>query len=193
MHRANTHSGATMTAPVTIDELLPPLLPTAYRLAHRLVGNAADAEDIVQDAALNACRGFDGFEPGTNARAWFLRIVLNVFRSRYRRGKLVTMVSMDEMDEPDGPGGWSTLAEGEDVVARIVGEIDNQEVLRALNLLPEEYRTVAILYFIEDLPYAEIAAVVGCPIGTVRSRLHRGRKILTRELQAYAAPYALSA
>jgi RNA polymerase sigma-70 factor (ECF subfamily) len=100
---------------------------------------------------------------------------------------------MDEMDEPDGPGGWSVLADEEDVVARIVGEIDNQEVLRALNLLPEEYRTVAILYFIEDLPYAEIAAIVGCPIGTVRSRLHRGRKILTRELQAFAIPYARSA
>ena len=182
-----------MTTPVTIDELLPPLLPTAYRLAHRLVGNAADAEDIVQDAALNACRGFDGFQPGTNARAWFLRIVLNVFRSRYRRSRLVQMVSMDETPESNGPGGWSILAEEEDVVARIVGEIDNQEVLRALNLLPEEYRTVAVLYFIEDLPYAEIADIVGCPVGTVRSRLHRGRKILTRELQAFAAPYALSA
>jgi RNA polymerase sigma-70 factor (ECF subfamily) len=106
---------------------------------------------------------------------------------------LLPMISIDEMDEPDGPGGWSVLEDEEDVVALIVGEIDNQEVLLALYLLPEEYRTVAILYFIEDLPYAEIAAIVGCPIGTVRSRLHRGRKILTRELQAFAIPYARSA
>ncbi|MGH7559973.1 MAG: RNA polymerase sigma factor [Gemmatimonadales bacterium] len=177
----------------TIDEILPPLLPTAYRLAFRLCGNAADAEDIVQDAALNACRGFEGFTPGTNARAWFLRIVLNVFRSRYRRDRKVKMLSMEELADADDTAGWDRLSKADDdPTSRVIGEIDSQEVVRALDRLPDDYRSVAVLYFIEDLPYAEIAAIVGCPIGTVRSRLHRGRRILVRELQAYGGSPAVA-
>lgn len=176
-----------MSTALTIDELLPPLLPTAYRLAYRLTGNQADAEDIVQDAALNACRGFDGFTQGTNARAWFLRIVLNVFRSRYRRSRRVKMLSMEELETTDSGAGWSRFtAADEDPVERVIGEIDSREVVQALDRLPPEYRTVSILYFIEDLPYAEIAQIVGCPIGTVRSRLHRGRRILVQELKGFA-------
>ncbi len=166
------------------ETLLAPVLSSAYRAALHFTRSRADAEDAVQQASLQAWRAFDQFTGGTNFRAWFLCIVTNVCRSEFRRQSRAPLaVAFDDPGEDHLPladvlADESQLSpEGE-----AIRQLDAAEIHSALLSLPEEYRTVATLYFVDDLSYQEIAGVVGCPIGTVRSRLHRGRKILIRML-----------
>jgi RNA polymerase sigma-70 factor (ECF subfamily) len=170
----------------TFERLLHPALEPAYRAAYHLSRNTADAEDIVQEASLLAWRNFDSFEQGTNFRAWFQRIVMNVFltrvRAERRRGVTVSLTA----DDPDA--GDRTVADARwaadrgDAADAIIGGMEIEAVQEALASLPMEYRTVAVLYFVDDLSYEQIAGTVGCPVGTVRSRLHRGRRLLWKRL-----------
>lgn len=172
-----------------IAALLDPVLPAAYRIALHLTREPADAEDVVQEAALNACRAFDSFQPGSNFRAWFFRIVTNVFLSRCRRVRRAGVaVPLDAFDA--GSAVETAMLEQDDrpdPLAGFISRIDTAEIHDALADLPLEYRTVAVLYFSDDLSYQEIAAAVGCPVGTVRSRLHRSREHLKRRLAGLAA------
>jgi RNA polymerase sigma-70 factor (ECF subfamily) len=178
---------AMITREASLEQLLADVLPVAYRVAMNLARNQADAEDIVQEAALNACRGFDGFVEGTNFRAWFLRIVTNVFISRYRRRQRGGMtVALDELDRPDAALAAETGDEESDALAGFISRVETDEILTALEQLPVEYRTVAVLFFVDDLSYQDIARAVGCPIGTVRSRLHRSRAHLKQALRSLA-------
>ncbi|MGH7513641.1 MAG: sigma-70 family RNA polymerase sigma factor [Gemmatimonadales bacterium] len=159
---------------------------TAFGIAMRLTRNQADAEDLVQEAALLAFRAFASFEPGTNFRAWFLKILTNCYFSKRRREKSRPVTS-DLDDTPDlylyarsAEAGFPT--QGPDPAAQLLDRLGTERVVAAIARLPEEYRVVATLYFMEDLSYEEIAEVLGCPIGTVRSRLHRGRKMLQKAL-----------
>ncbi len=159
---------------------------TAYGVAMRLTRSQADAEDLVQDAAFLAHRAFASFTPGTNFRAWFLKIVMNCYYSRRRREKSRPVTS-DLDDTPDlyvyarsGEAGFPT--QGPDPAAQLLDKLGTERIVAAINRLPEEYRIVSTLYFMEDLSYEEIARVLQCPIGTVRSRLHRGRKMLQKAL-----------
>ncbi len=173
----------------TLDDLLPPLLPLAYRVAHRLTRDAADAEDLVQEAALLACRGFDSFEPGTNFKAWFLRILTNAFLSRCRRDGRAQFLPLDETapGEEEGPLLRQYPDAAPDPLHAAMSSIETRQILDAMDRLPAEYRAVATLYFVDDLSYEEIAKTLDCPIGTVRSRLHRGRRVLMQELGRLAA------
>ncbi|MFN0179231.1 MAG: sigma-70 family RNA polymerase sigma factor [Gemmatimonadales bacterium] len=181
---------STLTPPaVELNDLLVEVLPVAYRVALNLTRDPHEAEDVVQEAALNACRGFEGFQAGTNFKAWFLRIVTNAFISRYRRrSRAGIAVAIDELERPDE----LDLAAAEsrepdpDPLTRFVSQVETEEIHAALDTLPLEYRTVAVLYFVDDLSYQDIAAAVGCPIGTVRSRLHRAREILKQSLRRLA-------
>jgi RNA polymerase sigma-70 factor (ECF subfamily) len=174
---------------MTFEALLLPVLPVATRAALHFTRNAADAEDAVQQASLQAWRAFATFEEGTNFRAWFLRIVTNVCRSEYRRRKRSPLGP-----SLDGPEFSEALVP--DTVARehgdplpdaaFLSQLDAEEISAALRDLPEEFREVATLCFVEDLSYQEIADIVNRPIGTVRSRLHRGRKMLMERLWALA-------
>lgn len=180
---------ATPAVTTDFEAMLTSVLPVAYRTALHLARNHADAEDAVQQASLQAWRAFHTFEAGTNFRAWFLRIVTNVCRSEFRRSKRAPHgVSLNEPEFGDAIIPLDVTRERGSPTPDLAlfAELDTREISDALASLPEEYRTVATLYFVEDLRYQEIAAVVGRPIGTVRSRLHRARKLLMRKLWALA-------
>lgn len=174
----------------TFEALLEPILDRAYGTALRFTRNRADAEDLIQEAALLACRGFATFEQGSNFRAWFLRILTNCFYSKYRKRKRQgTEVELD--DAPELYLYCQTAAIGlhagvEDPAQLLMGRLETEQVEAAIAALPDEYRVVATLYFIQDSSYQEIAEVVGVPVGTVRSRLHRGRRLLQKALWAIA-------
>jgi RNA polymerase sigma-70 factor (ECF subfamily) len=167
------------------ERLLVPVLEAAYRTAFRLTGNEAEAQDLVQDAALLALRGFGSFRRGSNFRAWFFRILMNRFYSTYRRQRRAG-VAVDLDDAEDLYLFQQAMASGalaeSDPAEAVLGRIDADAAVAALRLLPDEFRTVATLYFTQDFSYEEIADVLQIPIGTVRSRLHRARRILQKAL-----------
>lgn len=182
---------AVRTAPAAPDTaefeaLLSPLLDSAYGTALRFTRNRSDAEDLVQDAALLAFRGFGGFDRGSNFRGWFFRILTNCFFSKYRkRRRQGTEVDLEDTPElylycRTAAGGLH--AQVEDPATLLMSRMTNDQVAAAIDSLPEEYRIVATLYFIQDFAYQEIAEVVGVPVGTIRSRLHRGRRFLQKAL-----------
>lgn len=179
------------------EALLLPLFDRAYATALRLTREPADAEDLVQEAVLLAWRGFSSFEPGSNFKAWFLRILTNCFYSRYRKRKREgTPVELE--DTPELYLYCQTAAAGvhaqvEDPATAFMDRVDAELVVQALDALPEEYRVVATLYFLQDLAYQEIATVLGVPVGTVRSRLHRGRRLLQRALWTIAEDRGITA
>jgi len=172
--------------PARLDELLPPLLESAYRVALRLTGNTADAEDLVQEGAFLAAKGFKTFRPGTNFKAWFFRVMTNAFYSKYRRKRR----EGDQVDLDDTPdlylyqrsqdAGLST--QGSDPARTLMTNLTTERITAALDQLSEEYRVVASLYFEEDMAYQDIARALDIPVGTVRSRLHRSRKQLQHVL-----------
>jgi len=172
--------------PADFEALFGAVAGTAFGIAMRLTRNQADAEDLIQEAALLAFRAFASFEPGTNFRAWFFKILTNCYFSKRRRDKSRPVTS-DLDDTPDlylyarsAEAGFPT--QGPDPAAQLLDRLGTERVVAAIARLPEEYRVVSTLYFMEDLSYEEIAEVLGCPIGTVRSRLHRGRKMLQKAL-----------
>jgi len=172
--------------PADFEPLFAGVAGTAFGIAVRLTRNQADAEDLVQEAALLAFRAFGSFEPGTNFRAWFFKILTNCYFSKVRREKSRPVTS-DLDDTPDlylfarsAEAGFPT--QGPDPAAQLLDQLGTERVVAAIGRLPEEYRVVSTLYFMEDLSYEEIAQVIGCPVGTVRSRLHRGRKMLQKAL-----------
>jgi len=154
----------------------------------RLTRNAAEAEDLVQDTFVKAMRARNQFESGTNMRAWLLRILTNTFINRYRRGGL----EKSELEGPDADplaDGWigtSTLEAMRDPEGQAMRPMLEEEIRRAIDELPDEFRLAVLLADVEELSYREIADIMGCPIGTVMSRLHRGRRLLKGRLYEHA-------
>jgi RNA polymerase sigma-70 factor, ECF subfamily len=167
------------------------MVPPAYGYALRLTRNRADAEDLVQEAALLACRGREGFEAGTNFKAWFFRILTTCFWGKHRRDS--RRPSTVDFDDAPVLHLYQRSAEvglplaGENPAATLIDRMGTERVAEALAELPEEFGVVCTLYFMEDFAYHEIAEVLGVPVGTVRSRLHRGRKMLQKALWQVAA------
>jgi len=162
------------------DETVLTHLDELYGTAVRLTRSASDAEDLVQDAVMRAWAFWDRFEPGTNARAWMHRILMNTFINGYRRRKRERdMLAQARVEASRGPR-WSH----EDRRARQDGLGD--EVEAALAALPEEFRSVVLLVDHNGLSYKEVARTLDCPIGTVMSRLHRARRLLKQRLRSYA-------
>ncbi|PYM17216.1 MAG: hypothetical protein DMD81_09915 [Candidatus Rokuibacteriota bacterium] len=159
-------------------------LDALYRVALGLTRNRADAEDIVQDAFLRAFRSFHRFNPGTNCRAWLFTILRNVFLNRIRsQGREVLEGETGDLDqaEPAAAAHIGGNPEEQFLQAMLHGDVD-----RTLAMLPLAFREAVILVDIEGLTYREVADVVGCPIGTVMSRLARGRALLRRALGRFA-------
>jgi RNA polymerase sigma-70 factor (ECF subfamily) len=147
-----------------------PHMKSLYATAYRLTRNAADAEDLVQETFLRAYRAFEGYTPDTNARAWLYTILYRVRADHYRRvGRSPQTVEL----EGEGPG----VAPPQDDLAR-----GQEEVARALNSLPECFRSAVVLRDMQDFSYEEIASILDIPMGTVMSRIHRGRALLRKIL-----------
>lgn len=163
-------------------------LEALYGFALRLTRNPADAEDLVQEAFLRAYRFRESYAPGTNMRAWMFKILSNLFINRYRR-------STRESLALDGAEGDSVAEAAlsrdsvrllRDPEAHFDAGLFGEDVARALEALPPDFRAVVILSDIEEFSYKEIADIMGCPIGTVMSRLHRARRALQKHLIDYA-------
>lgn len=159
-------------------------LDALYGAALRLTRSASDAEDLVQDSFVKAYRFYDRFEPGTNMKAWLFRILTNTFINKYRRSTRERRVLEGREAEPVGEGVMSRAAMRTltDPVSEAHRRIITAEIQEALDSLPEDYRVMILLADVEELSYKEIATIVGCPIGTVMSRLHRARKKMQRRL-----------
>jgi RNA polymerase sigma-70 factor (ECF subfamily) len=162
-----------------------------YNFALRTTGNPDDARDLLQETFLKAYRFWDKYEKGTNIRAWLFRIMKNSYINRYRKEtREPGMVDYGDVENfYDSIRAEST--DTNDLQEKIFGNILGDEVTEALQALPEDFRTVVILADIEGLSYEEIAEFLNCPIGTIRSRLHRGRKILQTQLFDYAREHGL--
>lgn len=170
---------------------LMPVIDALYNFAYRLTLDEDDANDLVQETYLKAYRFFDYFEQGTNAKAWLFRILKNSFINEFRRkSKQPAKVDYSEIEgyynseevESDADAGGSTT----DMRAQVTQELIGDEVARALNTLPIDFRTVIILCDLEGFTYEEMAKILDIPIGTVRSRLHRARQSLKDKLGRYA-------
>lgn len=142
----------------------------------------ADADDLVQDTLLRALVAWDQFRPGTDCRAWLLRILTNSFINTYRRARRERRLA-DHDDLLICPARSRASRQPESTLMELLLA---DEVLEALKCLPQEFRQVVVLADLEGASYREIAQQLGCPIGTVMSRLHRGRKMLEVELRDYA-------
>lgn len=148
----------------------------AYRFAYHLTGNATDADDLVQQAAEEALRAFDRFQPGTHFDRWLLRILHNSFLDRVRRDRRRKMISLDALPVPLP----ASRTDDPEALAAIDGPVRG-----ALLNLPVEFRAVVVLVDIEGLSYDDAARILRVPLGTVRSRLHRGRLALREWLRPY--------
>jgi RNA polymerase sigma-70 factor (ECF subfamily) len=156
-----------------------------YRCGLRLTGNAADADDLVQETYLRAYRFWEKYEQGTNVRAWLFRIMRNCFINSYRKQSKEPTMNMYDETVPQVLADHAT----EDTHALKGLELHHHfddEVAAAVLDLAEEFRAVVVMSDIDGMTYQEIAGLVECPLGTVRSRLHRGRRLLQAKLSNYA-------
>ncbi len=147
-----------------------------YRMALRLTGNAADAEDLAQDAVIEALRAFPRFQPGTRFDRWVYRIMSHTFIDRVRRRRRHPIVSLDAPDRPSLPAAEPSPEE------QALSTERQAMVREAMATLPAEFRLAVVLVDLEGLSYEEAAAAMRCALGTVRSRLHRGRLLLRERL-----------
>lgn len=177
-------------APADFEAVLVPLLDRAYGMAYSLTHDRADAEDLVQEAALLAFKAFGQFRPGTNFKAWFYKILMNCFygqhRKRRREGETVDLDSLPALYLYGKTADIGLHDQTQDPASALLARLDAEQIVAALEALPDEYRAACSLYFVQDFSYEEIAQTLDVPLGTVRSRIHRGRKLLQRRLWAIA-------
>ena len=173
------------TVRVDFEREVMPHLQALYGVALRMTKSESDAEDLVQDAILRAYRFWDGFEAGSNCRAWLMRILTNVFRNRYRE-RVREQEILGEAETCQANLGQFQGAAPRDAESALFGRMLSRDVERALATLPAEFRLPVILADLEDLSYKEIADIMECPAGTVMSRLYRGRRMLQKQLADYA-------
>ncbi len=158
-----------------------PLMNDLFRVAAWLVGDRATAEDLMQETFIQALQSFHRFESGTNCRAWLVTIMYHMNSKRLRTGAKLRLVS--DTDE--------RIAETVAFTAPTPQGLSETEVLRALESLPRQYQEVVVLADVEDMAYREIADALAIPVGTVMSRLSRGRKLLRAELASYANTFGI--
>jgi RNA polymerase sigma-70 factor (ECF subfamily) len=163
-----------------------PHIDTLYRTARRMVGDSAEAEDLVQETYLQAWKSFHRFELGTNCRAWLFKILFHVVQ-HHRRKHFALKIS-------------KSIGEGEDLIEDQIAweppipeDLRDEDVLASMQKIPPQFREVVLLADVQDFSYREIAEILQIPVGTVMSRLSRGRKMLRTELAGFAAGYGIKA
>ena len=152
-----------------------------YNTALRMTGNEVEAQDLVQDAYLRAFRFFDKFEKGTNFKAWLFKIIRNIYINKYR--KEIKMPQMMDVSDAEAIG---FLSETDTPEILIFDDLIDDDITKALDSLPDDFRLTLIMSDLEGFSYKEIADILDCPIGTVMSRLYRGRRLLRKNLHEYA-------
>lgn len=180
------------TDPAVFESEMNPHLDALYRNALRLTGNANDAEDLLQDTYLRAYRFFYQYQPGTNAKAWLFRIMntvfLNDYRKKVRQGETVSYDGLEDFYL------YNRLAEDvsghdhpevENPEKAVLEQLDIEMIQKAIDALPIEFRETVALATLEEMSYQEIADTLAIPVGTVRSRLSRGRRLLQKALWEY--------
>lgn len=167
-------------------------LDSLYGAAYRLTRNPRDAEDLVQDSLLRAYRFWDSFQHDSNCKAWLLRIVTNTFINEYQRKKRsreILDAASAEQGATDGVLVHAAANDKQTPERAMLQRSVSDDVQRALDQLPEDFRTAVILCDMQNLSYKEIADIMGCPVGTVMSRLSRGRSLLARQLREFAVAH----
>jgi RNA polymerase sigma-70 factor (ECF subfamily) len=166
-----------------------PHLTALYGAAFRLTRNPRDAEDLVQDALLRAYRFWGTFERGSNCKAWLFKILTNTFINGYqrnRRGREVLNAAVAEQAAVDGVLIHESASSQRSPEQQLLDRTISEDVQRALAAVPPDFRTAVVLCDVEGFSYTEIAEIMECPVGTVKSRLHRGRRILREALGDFA-------
>src|SRR3989442_13444104 len=165
-------------------------MPSLYSAAMRMTRNPADAEDLVQETYLKAYRSFDSFQEGTNLKAWLYKILTNTFinsyRARRRRPEQTELDDVEDLYLYRRLGGLEAVAAGRSAEEEGMDLFTDAEVKDAMESLPEQFRMAVLLADVEGFSYKEIADIMDVPIGTVMSRIHRGRRALQKKLWDYA-------
>ena len=185
-----------MADQATFAEQAMPLMSSLYSGALRMTRNPADADDLVQETYLRAYRGFGGFQEGTNLKAWMYRILtntyINAYRAKQRRPDETDLDEVEDLYLYRRLGGLEAARSGRSAEDELMDTFSEAEVKTAIEDLPENFRMAVLLADVEGFSYKEIAEILDIPIGTVMSRLHRGRKALQKALYDYAVTHWLA-
>ncbi len=185
-----------MADQATFADQAMPLMDSLYSGAMRMTRNPTDAEDLVQETYLRAYRGFGGFQEGTNLKAWLFRILTNTFinsyRAKQRRPEETELDEVEDLFLYRRLGGVDTARLSRSAEDELMDTFSEAEVKAAVEELPENFRLAVLLADVEGFSYKEIAEILDIPIGTVMSRLHRGRKALQAMLFDYAVSHGLA-
>jgi RNA polymerase sigma-70 factor, ECF subfamily len=185
-----------MADPADFADIAMEHMPALYSAALRMTRNPADAEDLVQETYLKAYRGFGGFRAGTNLRAWLYRILTNTYINRYRaqqrRPDETDLGDVEDLFLYRRLGGLEGARAGRSAEDEAMDLFSEAEVKEAVEALPEQFRIAVLLADVEGFSYKEIAEILDVPIGTVMSRLHRGRRALQKALYDFATTRGLA-
>jgi RNA polymerase sigma factor (sigma-70 family) len=177
-----------MSQPAIFETELMPYLDDAYSFAFYLTGNEQDAQDLAQEAFLKAYHAMHHYKPGSNGKAWIFKILKNTFINQYRRKAKKPIATDFSLATPADAMPNSAA----DLRTEIFDQLMGDEITAALHTLPEDFRITILLCDVENFSYEEIAEILEIPIGTVRSRIHRARKILKNQLSHYARQQGFS-
>ena len=167
-------------------------LGSMYSVALRMTRNQGDAEDLVQETCLKAYRFFHRFQPGTNCKAWLLKILTNIFINKYRqRAKEQTKIEYGESGDYQLNQKLLLANRNPNPEEALWSQVGEEQIKKALDALPEDFRLAVVLCFVEGFSYDEISEILGLRLGTVKSRIHRGRLILKSQLLDYARELGL--
>ncbi len=185
-----------MADQATFSDQVAPYVDQLFAAAMRMTRNQADAEDLLQETFVRAYRGFGSFTDGTNLRAWMYRILTNTFintyRAKQRRPEQTDLDDVEDLYLYKRLGGLEAASLGRSAEDELMDLFTETEVKDAIDALPEQFRMAVLLADVEGFSYKEIAEIVDVPIGTVMSRLHRGRKALQRSLHGFAVERGLA-